>query len=158
MRHTYSAGGVVLDRLGRVLLINEGGNFWGVPKGQIEPGEDAITAAKREIEEEAGVTELTYLGELGNYQRHPYNFGVGEPNELKTITLFLFATKTSPADTNIEDNELEWVESRQAAKKLTDPKDKAFFESKLSEIRLAATRYNDGHGQTKQKPKTMHAS
>jgi predicted NUDIX family NTP pyrophosphohydrolase len=48
----------------QVLLAHPGGPFfknkddgaWTVPKGEIEPGEDLLEAAKREFEEETGVT------------------------------------------------------------------------------------------------------
>ncbi len=46
-----------------VLLAHPGGPFWArrdegvwsIPKGEIEPGEDRLTAARREFEEETGV-------------------------------------------------------------------------------------------------------
>ena len=45
-----------------VLLVHPGGPYWAgkdsgawaIPKGEIEPGEDALTAARREFEEETG--------------------------------------------------------------------------------------------------------
>lgn len=48
----------------QVLLAHPGGPFfrnkddgaWSIPKGEIEPGEDLLEAAKREFEEETGVT------------------------------------------------------------------------------------------------------
>jgi predicted NUDIX family NTP pyrophosphohydrolase len=50
----------------QVLLAHPGGPFfkkkdegaWTIPKGEIEPGEDLLAAAKREFEEEIGVTPL----------------------------------------------------------------------------------------------------
>jgi predicted NUDIX family NTP pyrophosphohydrolase len=46
-----------------VLLVHFGGPFWAgkdrgawsIPKGELEPNEDPLTAAKRELEEETGV-------------------------------------------------------------------------------------------------------
>ena len=48
----------------QVLLAHPGGPFfrnkdegaWSIPKGEIEPGEDVLEAAKREFEEEIGFT------------------------------------------------------------------------------------------------------
>jgi predicted NUDIX family NTP pyrophosphohydrolase len=48
----------------QVLLAHPGGPFfqnkddgaWTIPKGEIEPGEDMLEAAKREFEEETGIT------------------------------------------------------------------------------------------------------
>ncbi|MDT8340096.1 MAG: NUDIX hydrolase [Longimicrobiales bacterium] len=56
-----SAGGVVLRRIDgvlHVLLIRDPYRNWGLPKGHVEPGEDAIGAALREVEEETGLTRL----------------------------------------------------------------------------------------------------
>lgn len=48
----------------QMLLAHPGGPYfqnkddgaWSIPKGEIEPGEDLLEAAKREFEEETGVT------------------------------------------------------------------------------------------------------
>lgn len=56
-----SAGGVVLRRIEgeiRVLLIRDRFRKWGLPKGHVEPGEDDIRAALREVEEETGLSAL----------------------------------------------------------------------------------------------------
>ncbi|HZJ10658.1 MAG TPA: NUDIX domain-containing protein [Trueperaceae bacterium] len=49
------AGGVVFDDRGRVLVLRHAGGNWVFPKGHLEPGETALQAALREVEEEAGV-------------------------------------------------------------------------------------------------------
>ena len=53
-----SAGGVILDAAGRVVLTARrtfGGDLhWGLPKGQVEPGEAVPDAACREASEETG--------------------------------------------------------------------------------------------------------
>lgn len=49
------AGGVVFDRLGRVLVLRDEGGSWLFPKGHVEPGETPLQAALREVNEEAGV-------------------------------------------------------------------------------------------------------
>jgi len=45
----------VFNALGDVLLLKHVSGSWVFPKGHIEPGEDTLRAAVREIEEEAGV-------------------------------------------------------------------------------------------------------
>lgn len=52
---TQGAGGLVFDPAGRVLLIRRVNGEWAFPKGHIDPGEDHLTTALREVEEEAGV-------------------------------------------------------------------------------------------------------
>ena len=66
-----AAGGVVeLVGSGKTLFIFRRGS-WDLPKGKIDPGEDAPTAALREVEEETGLGELT-LGEELPVTYHTY--------------------------------------------------------------------------------------
>ncbi|MFT6815080.1 MAG: 8-oxo-dGTP pyrophosphatase MutT (NUDIX family) [Sphingobacteriales bacterium] len=52
-----AGGGVVQNELGEFLLIYRKG-YWDLPKGKIEKGETRKAGAKREVEEECGVSEL----------------------------------------------------------------------------------------------------
>ena len=57
-----AAGAVVFrrsDRGIRVLVLRAYRN-WDFPKGLIEPGEDALAAARREVLEETGLADLAY--------------------------------------------------------------------------------------------------
>jgi 8-oxo-dGTP pyrophosphatase MutT (NUDIX family) len=57
-----AAGAVVFrrsDRGIRLLLLRAYKN-WDFPKGMVEPGEDALAAARREVEEETGLAGLGY--------------------------------------------------------------------------------------------------
>ncbi|MCR5699876.1 MAG: NUDIX domain-containing protein [Candidatus Saccharibacteria bacterium] len=50
-----------------ILLIQDSKERWTIPKGHIEPGETAKMTARREIEEETGlqnITVLTWLGKI----------------------------------------------------------------------------------------------
>lgn len=129
MRETRSAGGVVMNGDSKILVVNQRGTSWSLPKGHIDPGEDAVTAAKREIGEESGIRELELIRELGTYQRYRIGVNGGEDrSELKTITMFLFQTKQEalkPSDPN--NPEARWVARADVAKLLTHPKDKEFF-------------------------------
>lgn len=63
-----SAGGVVVDDAGRVLLIErhiEGHHEVRLPKGHIEANEPADAAALREVCEETGYCDLEILADLG---------------------------------------------------------------------------------------------
>jgi len=57
-----AAGAVIFrrsDRGIRLLLLRAYKN-WDFPKGMVEPGEDALAAARREVEEETGLAGLDY--------------------------------------------------------------------------------------------------
>ncbi len=60
-----AAGGVVFNDDEQLLMILRR-NRWDLPKGHIEPGEDAATAALREVEEETGVSELKIVASVCN--------------------------------------------------------------------------------------------
>jgi ADP-ribose pyrophosphatase YjhB (NUDIX family) len=131
MRETRSAGGVVTNGDGKILVVSQRGTSWSLPKGHIDPGEDALTAAKREIAEESGIGELELIGELGTYQR--YRIGVNgqeDRSELKSITMFLFKTNENTLKPTDPDNpEARWVARNDVANLLTHPKDREFFSS-----------------------------
>ena len=63
--YVEAAGGVVTNAKGECLMIFRR-NRWDLPKGHIDSGEDALTAAVREIEEETGVTGLNFVVPLCN--------------------------------------------------------------------------------------------
>lgn len=75
------SAGVLLHRLGvngpEVLLVHPGGPFWRgrdvgdwqIPKGLIEPGEEAETAARREAGEELGIAVDVPLAPLGGIRQ-----------------------------------------------------------------------------------------
>src|SRR5436190_7721942 len=93
VHETRSAGGVVLNRCGHVLVVNQRGRSWSLPKGHIEPGEDPLAAARREIYEESGVKELELVRPLGSYTRRKIGPQGGEDgSEVKHLTFFLFRT------------------------------------------------------------------
>jgi ADP-ribose pyrophosphatase YjhB (NUDIX family) len=129
MRETRSAGGVVTNEDGKILVVSQRGTSWSLPKGHIDPGEDALTAAKREIREESGISDLELIRELGTYQRYRLGTRAGEdPSELKSITMFLFTTKQEALKpTDPQNPEARWVARGEVAKLLTHPRDKEFF-------------------------------
>ncbi len=47
MKKTHSAGGVVTNGEGEVLVVSQRGTSWSLPKGHIDAGENALVAAKR---------------------------------------------------------------------------------------------------------------
>lgn len=86
----------------QVLLAHPGGPFfknkddgaWTIPKGEIEPGEDMLEAAKREFKEETGVTPtgpfiaLTPIKQKGGKIVHAWAFkGDCDPSAIVSNSL-----------------------------------------------------------------------
>lgn len=133
---TRTAGGVVINTNGDVLVVNQGGVHWSLPKGHVEPGEGSVEAARREIGEEAGIDELTFIKGLGAYERYRMNWDASDdPDALKVIEMFLFTTSQEelmprdPANPSAL-----WVPKDEIATMLTHPKDKEFFLGILNSI------------------------
>ena len=130
MKEVQVAGGVVLNARNEVAVVKNRDEFWSLPKGHIEDGEDAIKAALREIEEETGLADLVFVRELGFYERYRGKVGGGDDvSEHRTIHMFLFTTQEmtlTPQDSY--NPEAEWVPQENVTVKLTHPKDKEFFE------------------------------
>lgn len=127
--HTFSAGGVVLSPAGQLLVVNQGGSSWSLPKGHIEVGEEPAVTAMREIFEETGLKYLHLLKALGTYQRSGLNArGLADREVLKTISMYLFLSDTltlAPQDPN--NPEARWVSYDEACALLSHPKDQAFL-------------------------------
>ena len=131
-----SAGGVVINTKGEILIVSQKGTSWSLPKGHIEDGENKLEAAKREIYEESGIKDLELILDLGSYTRYRMDKdGKNIEEELKEISLFLFKTKEQnlrPVDP--ENPEARWVDRAEVVGFLTHPKDKEFFAEILKEI------------------------
>lgn len=99
-KYVEAAGGVVKNERGEVLMIYRR-NRWDLPKGHIDTGEDALTAAKREVEEETGVLGLKFVSELCN-TLHAYNV-YGEW-ELKCTYWFAFDAQSAVTTAQTEED------------------------------------------------------
>jgi ADP-ribose pyrophosphatase YjhB (NUDIX family) len=129
MRKTRSAGGVVINDDGDVLVVSQRGTSWSLPKGHIDDGESAVVAARREIYEETGIRDLELIRELGTYERYKIGVDGGDDrSEMKEITMFLFRTSEKSLRPVDPDNpEAKWVERSKVAPLLTHERDKQFF-------------------------------
>lgn len=136
MPETQSAGGFVLNKQGRILLVQEYGYYWGLPRGHINEGETALQAAIREIAEEAGVRNLELQFEVGSYTRSTFDkSGTPDYQEMKHMTFFCFKaknTKVTLNDPNITN--AGWYTFEEARKKLINKDDLAFFDKGTMEI------------------------
>ena len=87
-----AAGGVVVRQEGARLFValaqEKGHSGYVLPKGHVDPGESVEEAARREIEEEVGVTDLRLVEPLGARERLSY-----DKREWKTTYYFLYLTR-----------------------------------------------------------------
>ena len=129
VRHTYSAGGVVLNPQGQLLVVNQHHSSWSLPKGHIEAGEEPAVAAQREIFEESGISYLRLVQSLGSYHRRALDRqGQENPLEMKTIYIYLFHTEQEELNPQDADNpEARWVSVAEALALLSHPKDRTFL-------------------------------
>ncbi len=101
-----TAGGVVFRRDAEngieILLIQDAKDRWTIPKGHIEEGETAQQTAKREIGEEAGLTDTDVLGWLGKIH---FRYRRVDKLVLMTTQIYLVRAK---GDTNAIKKE-EWM-------------------------------------------------
>lgn len=101
-----TAGGIVFRRNKadqiEILLIQDAKNRWTIPKGHIEEGETAQQTAKREIGEEAGLTDVDMLGWLGKIH---FRYRRVDRLVLMTTQIYLVRAK---GDTNAIQKE-EWM-------------------------------------------------
>lgn len=137
-----SAGGIIVNAEGKIVLVEQNADSWSFPKGGIEAGESPLDAAKREIKEETGISELTFLADLGSYERYSIGRdGIGEQVDigLRKRTFFLFKTsqtRLTPQDGEV--TKVQFCDIDEAIALLTHPKDREFLQkvrSKVEEVR-----------------------
>jgi 8-oxo-dGTP pyrophosphatase MutT (NUDIX family) len=125
-----SAGCVVfLDKAGKrfyLLLHKEASaqykESWSFPKGNVEKGEDDKDAARRETQEEAGITDLEFFP--GFRERVHYIY-MREGNRIsKDVIYFLAKTAQANAKVSEEHSGYEWLPYDAALNRLTFKSDK----------------------------------
>jgi ADP-ribose pyrophosphatase YjhB (NUDIX family) len=124
------AGGVVVGPQNKIVVVNQHGDSWSLPKGHAKDGEDAKQAAVREIQEETGISSVQVIDILGTYSRSRIGKnGVGEvADDIRHITMFLCVTSQQDLQPIDPENPIaEWLSVHKVADRLTHPKDKEFF-------------------------------
>jgi len=120
----FSAGGLVVDEEGRVLLIRardlRGRPVWTLPKGAPASGESSVEAALREVREETGyrcevvrdLTPVTYW-----FQREGRRIK-------KTVRWYLMRPVAREGDHDHEVEEVAWATRAEALQRLRYDSDK----------------------------------
>jgi len=137
MKESVSAGGVVVNKEGNILVVSTRGTSWSLPKGHVKEGETLLETASREINEESGIETLHFIKDLGVYRRYRIAKDVTKEDKsnLKIIHMFHYTTseeELSPKDP--KNPEAKWVSKDEVSLLLTHPKDKEFFLSIKNKI------------------------
>ena len=141
MRKTTSAGAIVVNSFGHVLLTTKKGIFWTLPKGHVEKGESLLESAKREVYEETGlpIHEMNVITPepIGSIER----FKIGQDgsnfdDELKKIYLFHLTTSYVGELTPIDNQHIQarWFRREDVPMLLKNNTDREFFERIIRNI------------------------
>lgn len=137
MVQIISSGGIIVNQDGKIALVQNRRGLWGFPKGHVEEGENELEAAKREIQEEAGIIDLTLIKELGLIKHmKPNPKSLDQPDIIKYILMFLFSSnqvEIEPYDAEIK--QAKWISLEKVPKMLKFEVDREFFISKLDIIK-----------------------
>ncbi len=135
---TRTAGGIVVNEQGEVAMVRRtGAVHWLFPKGKMDEGETDEQTARREIQEEAGLTNLSLLGEFEPYER-PRMRKDGSPRdgEMKEIKMFLFKTPLGAVcNPSMEMEEARFVPLEDVVATVGNEHDRAWFLSVLPEVK-----------------------
>lgn len=84
-----SAGFILFKDSGerKYFLLKHGMDYWNFPKGKLEAGESHMDAAKRELSEETGITNIQVIDGFEN--TFGYSFYVKEGLIKKVVKMFL---------------------------------------------------------------------
>ncbi len=136
MKREFSAGGIVINSQGQVLLTQHSSNLhWGFPKGNINPGESSREAALREVREEGGV-EAEILEKVGDAK---YVYSLNGEKIFKVVSVFLMKYLSGDLkDHDWEVKEAGWFEFKEALKRLSFSQDKLLLK-KAWELRQSSS-------------------
>lgn len=130
-RHERSAG-VITFRLEEgerpVYLLLDYGKHWDYPKGHLERGEDDLTAAWRELEEETGIRDAVRVGDFA----HDLSYFFRKKGDLvhKTVRFFLARTDRKRPTLSHEHKGYAFLPFEEAVERVT-------FESSKEVLRAA---------------------
>ena len=134
-----AAGAVIFrrsDRGIRLLLLRAYKN-WDFPKGMVEPGEDALAAARREVAEETGLADLAYPFGDEFKETLPYSGNKVARYYLAETDAEKIVLPVSPELGRPEHHESRWVRAEEA-RALVGPRVRGALE--WADARLASAR------------------
>ncbi|NIP66627.1 NUDIX domain-containing protein [Candidatus Bathyarchaeota archaeon] len=119
MPRERSCGAVVFRKNGepKYLLLHYEAGHWGFVKGEVEAGESAEETARRELEEETGITDSHFIGDFR--EKINYFYRRGGETVYKEVTYFLAQVKSSAVELSYEHVGYAWLTYQRALQRLT---------------------------------------
>jgi len=114
-----SCGAVIFRRNGanKYLLLHYEGGHWDFVKGHVEKNESERQTVLRETEEEAGITDLTYIE--GYREPISYFYRRAGRTVRKEVVFYLLQTKTEAVRLSREHVGFDWLSYDRAMERLT---------------------------------------
>jgi 8-oxo-dGTP pyrophosphatase MutT (NUDIX family) len=117
---SHDAAGIAIVYDGKILLVHPANGSWvkpimGIPKGGIEPGEDILEAALRELNEETGISlsadkldldiQTVHVFDKNGNPKHALHYFVCKIKDLSEIGLDSLAVPK----TQLQKEEIDWA-------------------------------------------------
>jgi 8-oxo-dGTP pyrophosphatase MutT (NUDIX family) len=159
MPQEKSAGAVIFRMVGGVphyLLLHYPSGHWEFAKGHIEKGEKPEAAARREIQEETGITDIQLLPGFKQYAKYFFrkNYDlIGEakktaPWVFKLVVFYLAETVVEKVMISNEHKGFAWLPFEEAFKKLTFKNAKALL-AKANDFVISAKGLSNSQSDSK---------
>lgn len=129
-----SAGGIIVNEKNEIVMVTTDARNWQFPKGNVEKGEEYLTTALREIEEETKLKGLKLIKKLPMYTRP--SLDEKKRRCLRDIHYFLFQTKKREVQASAEVIGCEWVPIDKVLDRMVYPTDKEFFRKVKKSVQL----------------------
>ena len=119
MAREFSVGAVLFrrDANRKYLLLHYEAGHWDFPKGNVEEGEAPDNTARREIREETGIEDITFIP--GFDEKIRYFYKRQKKIIAKEVEFLLAETKSQKVTLSFEHTGFEWLSYDEASERIT---------------------------------------
>ncbi len=150
MKREYSSGFVVfhreIDDHIKFLMVQGYANYWGFPKGHLETNETRLDTARRELQEETGIVEISIIDNVTFHEQYIIR-RKQRPSIEKHVTYFIGEVATTFAERQkSEIKQLGWFDL-DFAKSLVVPDRKIILDQAFSLVQKMisnSSNFDDG--------------